>query len=182
VRPSPLQLEGYLVTELSFKAQLGFEYDRENPQTTVQPAELTVDVRLAKHQEEQLRRSCELTVELADPTGSKFPYVFRTAFTGFFCISEHYPAEQVDLMFATNAPALLYSAARELLATVTGRGPYPSITLPSVTFLPLPSEPTKSDMAGARSDKSAQNTLRTRKTSKAPTKNKMKPVRIRSRK
>jgi len=136
MRPSPLQLEGYLVTELSFKAQPNFEYDLENPLTTVQPADLTVEVALAEHQDDRLRRNCDLTVGLTDPTGIKFPYVFRTVFTGFFRISENYPAEQVDLMFATNAPALLYSAARELLATVTGRGPYPSVTLPSVTFLP----------------------------------------------
>ncbi len=136
MRPSPLQLEGYLVTELSFKAQPDFEYDLENPLTTVQPADLKIEVALAEHQDDRLRRSCDLTVELTDTTGSKFPYVFRTIITGFFRISEKYPTEQVDIMFTTNAPALLYSAARELLATVTGRGPYPSVTLPSVTFLP----------------------------------------------
>lgn len=136
MRPSPLQLEGYLVTELSFKAQPDFEYDLENPLTTVMPSDLTVQVALAAHQDDRLRRNCDLTIELADATGNKSPYIFRTVFTGFFRISEHYPTDQVDLMFATNAPALLYSAARELLATVTGRGPYPSITLPSVTFLP----------------------------------------------
>jgi preprotein translocase subunit SecB len=170
MRPSPLQLEGYFVTELRFKAQPDFAYDLENPLTTVPSTALTVDVVLGKHQEKQLRRSCELAVELADPTGSNFPYVFRTAFTGFFRISEHYPAEQVELMFATNAPALLYSAARELLATVTGRGPYPAITLPSVTFLPVPSDPTKSDPTSARSAKSAQKPLMARKASKAPAK------------
>jgi preprotein translocase subunit SecB len=131
-----LQLEGYLVTELSFKAQPDFEYDIENPLTTVMPSDLTVEVALAEHQDDRLRRNCDLTVELADPTGSKVPYVFRTSFTGFFRISDKYPANQVDLMFATNAPALLYSAAREMLATVTGRGPYPAVTLPSVTFIP----------------------------------------------
>ncbi len=169
MRPSPLQLEGYLVTELSFKAQPDFEYDLENPFTTVAPADLKVAVALAEHQDDRLRRNCDLSVELADTSGSKFPYVFRTAFTGFFRISEKYPAHQVDLMFATNAPALLYSAARELLATVTGRGPYPSVTLPSVTFLPAPT-----DAVGQKQD--AANGIRpTRK--RAATKGKAKSTR-----
>lgn len=175
MRPSPLQLEDYLVTELRFKTQPDFAYDLDTPLTPLQPTDLRIEVVLAKHPEEHLRRRCELTIELADPTGSTFPYVFRTAFTGFFRISADYPAKQVELMFAANAPALLYSAARELLATVTGRGPYPAVTLPSVTFVPLPSDSTQSDTLGGRSNKSSPHPSMARKASKAPAQRKAKP-------
>jgi len=176
MRPSPLQLDGYLVTELRYKAQPDFQYDLDNPITTVTPDDLTVETAFSAHEKERLRRSCELTIELTDATGAKFPYVFRTALIGFFRISEQYPADGADLMFITNAPALLYSAARELLATVTGRGPYPAVTLPSVTFLPLPSESAKSDAADARFDKPVQKTLSARKASKTLAKRKTKPT------
>ena len=156
MRPSPLQLEGYLITELSFTAQPDFEYDLEHPLTTVQPADLTVEVALAEHQDDRLSRNCDLSIELSDATGSKFPYVFRTALTGFFRVRQHYPSDQVDLMFATNAPALLYSAARELLATVTGGGPYPSVTLPSVTFLPSLAEAAEQKQNAAPETKPAR--------------------------
>ncbi len=63
----------------------------------------------------------------------------------FFEVIPEWPPEQVDRLFSANAPALLYSAAREALATVTGRGPYPEIFLPSVTFVQLPSEKTEPD-------------------------------------
>jgi hypothetical protein len=44
-------------------------------------------------------------------------------------------------MVRTNAPALLYSAAREALMYLTGRGRSPAILLPSITFLEPPKPP-----------------------------------------
>jgi preprotein translocase subunit SecB len=92
-----------------------------------------------------LGRTCQLLVELKDATSSKFPCEFSIMLVGFFEVIPEWPPEQVGRLFSANAPALLYSAAREALATVTGRGPYPEILLPSVTFVQLPSEKTEPD-------------------------------------
>jgi preprotein translocase subunit SecB len=35
----------------------------------------------------------------------------------------------------TNGPAMLYGALREMIYTLTSRGPWPAVTLKSVTFL-----------------------------------------------
>jgi len=58
--------------------------------------------------------------------------------------------EKTDQLVNVNGPALLYSAARELLALVSGRGPYTdgnfNVLLPSITFLNFkPMKPVKED-------------------------------------
>jgi preprotein translocase subunit SecB len=52
---------------------------------------------------------------------------------------ESHEPEKTEQLVTVNGPALLYSAARELLALISGRGPFPDanmhVLLPSITFL-----------------------------------------------
>jgi preprotein translocase subunit SecB len=54
---------------------------------------------------------------------------------GFFEVDTGLPEEVIGDVVAANAPAILYSAARELILLVTGRGPFPPFSLPSATFI-----------------------------------------------
>jgi len=137
-----LLLEQYIITELHFSSQLNF--DRETPDAgKILPQDIQVEVVEGVHEENPLLRSCQLTVELEDSTGKNYPCTFLISLVGFFEIIKEWPEYKVDQLFSSNAPALLYSAAREVLAMMTGRGPHGQIILPSVTFIQLPNEKTE---------------------------------------
>jgi preprotein translocase subunit SecB len=134
MRPSPLTLKEYFTKDLRFSTQSLFE--NTNPSAgTILPDDLKVEVMEGRHEENPLIRNCQIRIELEDPTGSKFPYTFSITLVGFFEVIEGWSFDQLDNLVSANAPALLYSAAREALAMVTGRGPFSKVLLPSVTFV-----------------------------------------------
>lgn len=139
MRSSPLLLRDYFTTHLSFSAQPGFD-EAKLPAEGLSPSDLDVDVQESRSEEESRRRSCQIFVSLKDDVRSKFPYNFSIALVGAFEIIPEWPENGIETLFSANAPALLYSAAREALALMTGQGPYSKVILPSVTFVTLPSE------------------------------------------
>jgi preprotein translocase subunit SecB len=132
MRPSPLQLESYYVTELHFAEQ---GHGASEEESALTPADLQVEVGSATHEENSLKRIYQLTIELTDEAQKRLPYTFRVVLVGFFEISKHYPSEHAEVMVNANAPALLYSAARELLTLISGRSFSAPVLLPSVTFI-----------------------------------------------
>jgi preprotein translocase subunit SecB len=80
----------------------------------------------------------KVTVQSRAEQGKVYPYSFRIEYTGFFTVADEFPEEFVEQMVKTNAPAVLYSSAREALMFLTGRGRLRAVLLPSVTFLEPP--------------------------------------------
>lgn len=134
MRVSPLRLEGYYVKELHFSLQTKWKVESEYP-ALVAPKDIAVIIVAGQHKENARERLFEVTIELQKQALRRYPYNFKTTLVGYFEISEQFPAEHAETMVNANAPALLYSAARELIASATGRGPLPALTLPSVTFI-----------------------------------------------
>lgn len=132
MRSSHLLLDAYYVEELSFSVDPKYKYDGEG-ETKLLPSDLNVEVEPRQHSQNPLKWYCKLGVTLED-TGGRLPYMFTIKLSGYFMVSEDCPADLADRIAVINAPSLLYSAARELLAVTTGRARYLSMTLPSVTF------------------------------------------------
>ena len=80
----------------------------------------------------------EITVKSKDEKEGAYPYTFSVVYVGFFRVVKEFPSELAEQLARTNGPALLYSAAREALMYLTGRGRFPAILLPSITFLEPP--------------------------------------------
>lgn len=162
MQPSPLQLEAYFLKELSFLI-----IDRLETAPTRSPKSDNIGIKVgidaAPRDDDPLKWRCELTVESAEEPESNPPYSFRITFVGFFRVAKGYPAERVELMARTNAPALLYSAAREALVPITSRGPYPAVVLPSVTFLEPPPAKAEGGNGAAQSAKKAPSKTSTAK-------------------
>jgi len=76
-----------------------------------------------------------LVVRSKEEKAANYPYNFELIYVGFFKVIEEFPPERIEQMVRVNAPALLYSAAREMLVYLTGRGRMPGILLPSITFI-----------------------------------------------
>lgn len=160
MQASPLSLRDYFTTDLSFSAIANFDLERLKT-LVIWPDDLSVEVGEWRNETNPLKRRCKITVELKNSEKKEFPYVFSITLIGFFEIADWWPLEQVDNLFSANAPALLYSAAREAIAAVTGRGPYNRIILPSVMFVKLSDGIKKQDSAPLLSEKNKEETATT---------------------
>lgn len=134
MNPSPLQLDRYIITEFSFKSHVDYQYPGDYT-GKVDISDLKCEVSTRRHKTEKQRWLIDLTLDLPQGVKKRYPYSFKISLVGFFTVSDLYPDKKVDFLVQANSPALLYSAAREFIATVTGRGPYLALWLPSVMFL-----------------------------------------------
>ncbi|QLA17567.1 protein-export chaperone SecB [Desulfolutivibrio sulfoxidireducens] len=63
-------------------------------------------------------------------------YDIKLSIVGYFKVSQSYPQDKRSAMVSVLGPSLLYGAAREFLYSLTLRGPYPPIYLPTTSFIP----------------------------------------------
>lgn len=172
VQLSALQLEGYYVRELSFRIKPDLD---ERVQLQMQigvglqldgllnPDPLTVNVQSAAagHKEDPFRWKCLVRVESTNPPDRMYPYEFLVVLVGYFVVQEQLPREIMETIVKINGASVLYSAAREVIASATARGAFPEVLLPTVTFIP-DNEPEQKQLlapeeqAGAKSKKAAK--------------------------
>jgi preprotein translocase subunit SecB len=148
MKPSLLHIEGYHLKELNielnesfakksvFGAWSGYHY---HPDETykVDPVNFTVGAEMAKKSNDPFALRYVLKI-VSTGRKDKVPYSFKVSLVGYFHIDKAVGEKDergANVLLYANAPALLYAAARELLATATARGPYPAVILPSVSFL-----------------------------------------------
>jgi preprotein translocase subunit SecB len=143
---SPLQLHRYFVEEISCKANPDFDKDKD-----VKVKDFQVFFETSEDKTPLLRK-IRLTVAQDISKDGNEPFAFKVVMVGFFEVMKDFfesqGPEKTDRLVTVNGPALLYSSARELLALITGRGPYQdqsiNILLPSITFLQFkPMNPVK---------------------------------------
>jgi preprotein translocase subunit SecB len=161
MRQSPLQLERYVITEFNFQADITYKYSEEGGDK-VDIADLTNSVKSYQRPDDLDRWLVELDLELPPSGQSKYPYSLKIVLVGFFCIDSSYPA--VERVVRVNGPSMLFTAAREFVATVTGRGPYLGMWLPTVSFAPPPA--TKPEADSPRGSLEGQTRRRIRKPAK----------------
>lgn len=135
---SPLQLRKYYVEEFYCKANDRFSKERQ-----IETADLKVSFESAVSEHDPLKRKIRLFIEQDVEKDGNTPYSFKVVMVAFFEIDKDFfrtqGAEKTEQLANVNGPALLYSAARELLVLFSGRGPYQemdlTILLPSITFI-----------------------------------------------
>lgn len=142
MRPARMQLNEYFVAESFFRAQVGYAESELEENFRLTPSHLKIEVSLGEHAENPHNHLCQLSVSLEDETEEAFPFVFKIVLLGFFDIDDNCSPEEAELLLKTNAPSVLYSAAREFLLLTTGRSMFPPVMLPTVTFLPKKEEKT----------------------------------------
>ncbi len=134
---SPLQLEEYFLEKLQFTlvtVPMPLEalpkFDR---------LELEVKGKCVRRDNDIRRWKCDLTIRsrATKPKGT-YPYSFEVGFVGFYRVLDAFPEKLIEAAINANGPAILYSAAREMLLVLTGRGRFPAILLPSITFIKPP--------------------------------------------
>jgi preprotein translocase subunit SecB len=145
---SPLQLEGYYVREFHFVMRPGLE---EQEQVAMQvglhmqldglfnpdPISINMLAGGGRNQEDPFRWVAVLELSTNNAPEVRFPYDFRAVLVGYFKLNHPESAEmtvELERALKVNSTTILYSAARELIANVTGRGLFPAAVLPSVVI------------------------------------------------
>jgi len=146
IQLSPLELEGYFVREFKFVLRPGLE---ERAQLAMQrglhiqleglfnPDDITFNLQSGgtQNQEDPFRFVAVVQIDSDNAPEKIVPYDFRVVLVGYFRLNVDEPVEylkKVEMQIKINATSILYSAAREFVAGVTGRGPFPAIILPSI--------------------------------------------------
>ena len=59
----------------------------------------------------------------------------EVTYLGIFTVAEDYPEEKMYRLIGVDAPSILYSSVRELVALLTGRSSSKTVLLPTVSFI-----------------------------------------------
>jgi preprotein translocase subunit SecB len=137
MKNSPLQLEAYYLAAVHLDSD-------ENAQIKDGQITWTVEsvVNIAEHKQDPRRWKVDLVVKFKPAKGDVKPYEGSASFIGFFAVDPAYPDAKMKKLVETNAPSVLYGAARELFSNLTARGPWPMVMLPTKSFYPAaPAQP-----------------------------------------
>lgn len=119
--------EFHLVTRQDYDPKKGHKYNMKNLQS---------DVKYLTSKKHPGVWQVPLNLKYKPQPGENVPYGFTIIIVGFFEIRSGWTKSRRESLIRINAPAVLYGAARELIAILSGRGPWDPILLPSVNFLP----------------------------------------------
>lgn len=130
---APLQLKYYFIESFQITAQKA--YDRKKSGKNMTDI-LKSDTKFLANKANPKLWQVKLNILCKPDISDNVPYEFNLSLVGFFEVDD---PKQKDIVYI-NAPAMLYSAAREIIASITGRGPWGSVILPSINFLPMPNK------------------------------------------
>ncbi|UJX40397.1 protein-export chaperone SecB [Desulfovibrio sp. JY] len=135
--PPPLRLISHFYTEFRYKA---------NPETSPEKLENgeayemdTVTLRGGVGDVSEDLLKFQVTLQISSPYPEKEKaWDFYLEVVGIFEIAAAYPKDKWESLKTNFAPSMLYGAAREYLCTVTSRGPYAPVYLPTIHIPPQP--------------------------------------------
>jgi preprotein translocase subunit SecB len=126
---SPIQLSQAVFTDVQITAQ---EDAYNGPEGTV----FNTQVQFGAKPISDDHRTWNVIVRVnMKPTNEKKPtYLGTVECVGLFQVHPQLPKEQIERFVFVNGTSLLYGSIRELVSTITARGPWPMITLVSQSF------------------------------------------------
>ena|SRR5579872_2914565 len=136
MKHSPLQLLRYLVPEASCSANAKFDPEKGLEGGTEQLS-VTAVVSQQKAPDNFVGHSwtVEMTIFQKLKEGQNFPYKFEITLIGFFaCGNGLPPAAEEERFVRVNGSSMLYGAAREIVRSLTARGPWGELFLPAISF------------------------------------------------
>lgn len=125
---SPLLLERHFFSKVHLDVH-------ENGDPKV-PNDLRCEMEVGQALENPKRFQVLLRLFLTSPADKVSAYTGEIHAVGLFRVDESWPEKKTDMLVQSNGSALLYSAIREMVSNLTARGPWPMVTLRTVTFIP----------------------------------------------
>ncbi len=123
-----LRVKEYFFPYVRVAADPEFDPKQNEPTSGLQ-----TKVHLDKDSEDNLYQiTLEISVE-PENEERRIPYKINLVAVGLFMVDEK--VEDPEKLLRINASSILFSAAREYLITITSRGPWPPLFLPTISFL-----------------------------------------------
>jgi preprotein translocase subunit SecB len=92
-----------------------------------------IDIGVSEHLKDKQRFRIVLEI-FSDEEEEDSPYDFDISLVGFFSVTGVDMLKEQIPLYYRNGVMILYSAAREIIAATTARGPFPAFILPTMTF------------------------------------------------
>ncbi|NLI97098.1 hypothetical protein GX441_00370 [bacterium] len=165
MKRSPLQVETYFLHELSF--EVSEEYDDRKP-VSDNSTSFQYFMDFGCHDVKKHKWFCALGVRFKPEVNDNAPYSYKVVLIGYFKVEGNIPSKEAEeKLVHANAPALLYTVAREILSSVSasarwGRIILPTVYFPAVTSAELNSP--KSERTTSSSAKSKSKVLKAQKS------------------
>jgi preprotein translocase subunit SecB len=135
------------------------------------------DVQVWRSDQNERRWRVQLGVKFKAKNSVVAAHHGEITYVGIFTVIEGYPEEAMNRLIGVNAPSILYSSIRELVALLTGRSSTKAVLLPTVSFIEnVVVSPTEEEKEAARTATSATATRTQQKagSSRAGSKSKSK--------
>jgi len=123
---SPLEISSYFYPAVSVAADAEF-----NPDTDTSPPHIEVKVSADHVENNTYQVALEITLG-PDNDENRQPYAIQLIAIGIFHVDPDFP--DPEKLMRLNGATILYGAAREFLITITSRGPWGAVTVPSISF------------------------------------------------
>ena len=128
---SALKLHGYYCPTISFNVNSAVDRSKS---LELPLSELSYDSRVETIPDKDRFFQVFLNVKSQVSKGSNSPCSFSVDIIGIFEIHESMPLDRREHFVKVNGSSVLYGAAREVVRSVTGHGPFPPIIIPSASF------------------------------------------------
>lgn len=129
---TPLRLERYFFTKINMESNPDFKAS-DAPASNPLETEVGVNVELLKHVENPVFQ-LTLTLDHFLAKEAHLPYKIALQIVGIFAINPEPMPTNLERLITVNGASILYSAARELVLLLTGRGPWSPLQLPTINF------------------------------------------------
>ena len=130
----PLVLINHVFTDININANLEIPAEELKDENFF---DVDCSTEMETYQNNEDPRLFKVILTITNQHSDKtYAYNFKITIHGFFRIIEDCPEDKWGPLIEVLAPSILYTSARDFLYTVSSRGPYPGIYLPTVSFLP----------------------------------------------
>ena len=127
MNPSPLQLERHFFTRIQLDAKPTGKPEVSN--------QLSCQVEVGRAADDSKRFQVIVRLKLQSPSHGQACYTGEIDSVGLFRVADRWPEDRMLELVEANGAAVLFGAIRELICNLTARGPWPQISLQTVTFV-----------------------------------------------
>lgn len=131
MKPSPILLTDYFLTELMFSASPQFNPKKEAP---ISFEDFQITFVATCNPEDKRDWNISLKLKYQPAAEANTPYRFVTEIVGYFKVHDEFSEASIERLVKTNGPSILFGVLREVIRDTTARGPYSPVLLPSVSF------------------------------------------------
>lgn len=128
MKPSKFRFSNPQITYLEFQTNQGFSSNDKEGSMTVEGINVIKDCDIDKK-----NASVEFTIITGNKTDES-PFYIKLTMMAYFKWDEEYDNEAVESMLKVNAPTLLISYIRPIIANITGQSGLPSFHVPFMNF------------------------------------------------